>query len=211
MSAKYVMQEMDDFHHAGETLLYPRMIINGSCGTDELARFVADNTTFNPVEVKGVLELLARGVARMMADGYSVKLDGIGLFTPSLSLKKGKEREEADGSGTRRNASSIEVGGVNFRPSGQLLLEVNRCCRLERAPGRFTRHVSKYTPEERLALAQRFLEQHPILTVGDYACLTGLSRTVAGEELRRWYKTPGTGIGISGRGSHRVYVRAGED
>lgn len=38
--------------------------------------------------------------------------------------------------------------------------------------------------------------------------MTGLSRTVAGRELRRLYQTPGSGIGASGRGSHRVYVRA---
>ena len=48
--------------------------------------------------------------------------------------------------------------------------------------------------------------------VDTYASLTGLSRTTAGKELRRWYETEGSGIGISGMGTHRVYVlRGGEE
>lgn len=208
MSAEYIMQEMKDFHREGEKLLYPRMIIRDCCGTDELAALAAVHTTLNPAEVKAALELAARAVAWAMAEGRSVKIDGLGLFTPSLSLKKGKEREAADGSGRRRNAGSIEVGGVNFRPAKGLLRETNLRCRLTRAPGRIDCRVSEFTPDERLALAQRYLEENAFLTVPVYAALTGLSRTTAGRELRRWRDTPGAGIGIEGRGSHRVYVRA---
>ena len=205
------MQEMKDFHREGEKLLYPRMIIRDCCGTDELAARAAGRTTLNPAEVKAALGLVARAMAWLMAEGRSVRIDGVGLFTPSLSLRKGKEREAADGSGRRRNAGSIEVGGVNFRPSKELLRETNCNCRLTRASGRIACRESEFTPEERLAMAQRYLEANAILTVSVYAALTGLSRTTAGRELRRWRDTPGSGIGIEGRGSHRVYVRAPRD
>ena len=105
----------------------------------------------------------------------------------------------------------IEVGGINFRADKALVDEVNSRCRLERSPQRFTRHISKYSPAERLALAQRFLESHAVLTVGDYVELTGLGRTVASMELRSWLKLPGSGIDFSGRGSHRVYVKKREE
>ena len=37
MVAKYIMQEVKDLNNEGDTLLYPRMVIRDSCGTDELA------------------------------------------------------------------------------------------------------------------------------------------------------------------------------
>ena len=63
------------------------------------------------------------------------------------------------------------------------------------------------TPEERLGLAREFLETHSYLTVSDYAALTGLLRNAAAKELRRWAEDETSGIGRSGRGTHRVYVR----
>lgn len=102
---------------------------------------------------------------------------------------------------------SIKVGSINFRVDKEWVKEVDSNCHLTRKTGGYKRHVSKYTPEERLALAQRYLETHSELTVLGYAYLTGLSRTTAGRELRRWHETEGSGIGIKGFGSHRVYVR----
>ena len=201
MVAKYIMQEVKDLNNEGDTLLYPRMVIRDSCGTDELAEYISAHTSFSPAEVKGVIELLGHGVARTMAQGRSVRIDGIGLFR--------KEREEPDGSGTKRNAASIRVGDVRFRADRQLVRETDLACNLEReSGGKSALCRSRYTPQERLALAKRYLEEHPVLTVGTYASLTGLSRTTAGKELRRWYETEGSGIGISGMGTHRVYVLA---
>ena len=210
MSAKYVMQEVKDLNNEGRTLLYPRMELQEVCGLDELARQVAAGTTFGVGEVKGVISLVSRWMAVMMGQGRPVKLDGVGTFTPALGLKKGREREEADGSGTRRNAASIEVSGVRFRADKELVREVGRCCRLERSPRQSRLCRSRYTPEERLALALRFLEECPVMRVADYAALTGLSRTTAGAELRRWAATEGTGIGARGMRTHRVYVRKEE-
>lgn len=207
MSARYTMQEMVDFRHAGRTVLYPRMLISRCLDTDGLLRSVARETTFSVGELRAMLMLLARGLASAMAEGQSVRLDGIGRFTPSLSLKAGREREQADGSGTRRNAASIQVGKVNFRADRELVGETRRRCTLERAPDNISRRLSPYTPEERLALALDFLDRNTVMRPADYAALTGMSRTAAGKELRLWQETPGSGIGSTGAGPHKVYIR----
>lgn len=211
MSAEYTMQEMNNLHQDGETLLYPRMIIRDCCGTEELASTISEESSFTPGEVMGMMRQLCRKMAAAMAEGRSVKLDGLGTFSPSLALRKGRERETTDGSGKRRNAGSIEVGSVNFRADRMMVQEINHRCHLERSPRKFVRHVSKFTPEERLAKAQQFLEEHPMMTVSDYTRMTGLSRTMAGQELRKWYTTPGSGIDIAGSGSHRVYIKRKEN
>lgn len=206
--ARYTMQEMNDLHRKGETLLYPRMVIDSCCETDELAQRVAEETTYNPFEVRAAIGLISKGIARELASGHSVHIEGIGTFTPSLSLKEGAERESPDGSGTKRNAKSVKVGNINFRPDKELLYEVNSRCRLERLPGKgYRRHVSPYTPEERLALACRHLETHPSLTLTEYVLLTGLGRTVASVELRRWASQPGSGITSAGARTHRIYIK----
>ncbi len=206
MGAKFIMQEMNDLHNAGKTLLYPKMVMLEACGTDEFSRFISQDTTFNPSEVKGIIERMARGLARMMAGGRAVKLDGIGTFSPSLSLKEGRERESPDGSGARRNAASVEIGGVNFRADKRLVRETNSECRLERRSANASLHVSGHTPEERLEIARKYLEQNAFLTVGMYAELTGLGRTAASLELRRWKQDDAAGIAVQGRGVHKVYV-----
>ena len=47
----------------------------------------------------------------------------------------------------------------------------------------------------------------PYITVADYAALTGLLRNAAAKELRRWAEDKSSGIGSSGRGTHKVHVR----
>ena len=113
-----------------------------------------------------------------MAEGKSVKLDGIGTFSPSLALCKDRRKKGRKGE-THRNARSIVVGSVNFRVDRKMVRRINGRCLLERAPWKSQRSSQKYTPEQRLALAVRYLEEHPFLTVYEYRKLTGLLRTAA--------------------------------
>lgn len=205
--AKYVMQEMNNLHKEGETLLYPRMVIDGCCETEELVEMITKGSTLRKGEVMASLQLIADGMATLMAHGRSVRLEGIGLFTPSLSLKDGKEREDADGETTRRNAQSIEISDINFRAERTLVRDTNSQCNLQRQKGDWRCNRSKFSPEERLALAMRHLESNPTLTISEYEQLTGLSHTAAGRELKKWAATPESEIYFKGRGSHKVYVK----
>lgn len=206
--AKYEMQETPDLRKTGKRVLYPRLVVNGQMKTDEIIRRMAQGSSFTEGDIKGILHLLAEKVADAMGEGYSVKLDEIGTFTASLAMAEGKEREDTE-NGVRKNAQSIVVGGVNFRADKEFVMRTGKHCRLERSEKKFFRSSQKYTAEERLQMACRYLEQHPYLTVADYAALTGLVRSTAALELRKLAHQPGTGIVISGRASHRVYVKEG--
>ena len=202
-----MMQEVVNLNRDGETMLHPRMVIERCCGTEELARMVARGSTFGEGEIMGLIQAVGHCMAQLMADGCSVRLDGMGTFTPSLTLREDKERERPDGTGQKRNARSVRVGGVNFRTEKAWVAEVNQYCELERGTEQRRISRSRYTPEERLQLALHYLEQHPTLDISAYAALTGLGRNKACDELRRWAVLPESGIGVQGRGSHRLYVR----
>lgn len=207
MGSYYVMKEMPDLNGTGKRILYPQFAQIKQVSTHQLAENIRGKSTFSEGEIEGLIRMMAHELVHELAQGHSVKLDGIGIFTPSLALQPGKEREETDGEGGRRNARSILVGNVNFRADKKLVQEVNLYCRPVRAPWKPRRSSQKYTAEERLHLAQQYLETHPYITVTDYRKLTGLLRTAATEELRQWAAEPGTGIETSGRGSHRIYIR----
>ena len=80
-------------------------------------------------------------------------------------------------------------------------------CRLDRSKWKFRRSSSRYTAEQRLRLAQDYLQTNALLKVNDYCNMTGLLRNAAALELKRWSEMPDSGIGHTGRGSHKIYIR----
>ena len=108
--AMYVMEEMPDIHGTGEQVLYPRFAMIDQVSTEDLIRQIASSSGFNVGDVEGVITQIGIEMAHQMAEGKSVKLDGIGTFSPSLALCKDKEREKTGEGETHRNARSIVVG-----------------------------------------------------------------------------------------------------
>jgi predicted histone-like DNA-binding protein len=123
--AMYVMEEMPDIHGTGEQVLYPRFAMMDQVSTEELIRQIASSSGFNVGDVEGVITQIGIEMAHQMAEGKSVKLDGIGTFSPSLALCKDKEREKAGEGETHRNARSIVVGNVNFRVDRKMIRRIN--------------------------------------------------------------------------------------
>lgn len=204
----YIMKEMPDMQDTGEQTTYPQMVMTGQTSTRELAEYIAMKCAFSKGVTEGVICELGEALAHEMGMGRSVKIEGLGIFTPALALRPDKEREGMGENATKRNAQSIRVGGVNFRVDKDLIRETNGWCDLKRAPWKPVRSSRKYTAEQRLALAKAYLEEYPYLTVSDYRQLTGLLQTATTTELRKWAHTSGTGIETSGRGNHKVYVKS---
>ena len=158
----------------------------------------------------GLVRSLTQEIARQMAQGNSVKVDGLGIFTPSLGLRQGKERETGEEGSRKRNSMSICIDNINFRADKQFIEETGRRCILNRSKLKPSRSSQKFTPEQRLKLAQKFLEENPYMQVADYCRLTGLLRDSAAKELRQWATQPEAGIATRGRAAHKVYVRRKE-
>jgi predicted histone-like DNA-binding protein len=207
--AEYEMQEMNIPNAEGKKVLYPRIVQHGRTDSKELANMMAVGTSFGAAEISGMLEMLAEHLAKQLANGQSVKIDGIGTFTAALSLAKDKERETGDEGSRRRNAQSIAVGGINFRADKQLVTKTNGFCTLERSTRKFQRSSDKYTAEERLQMALQYLSEHPFMRVRDYATLAGLVHSTAAKELKEWAKDENIGIKTIGRATHKVYIATG--
>ena len=203
--AKYIKKEMADMRQRGVKQVCYRLKSNGTVELEELARECARGTTFAEGEIKGVVMTLLDGMVRNMTRGFSVHIDGLGTLTPKIGLREDAESEVLDGEGPKRNARSLHVTGVSFRADKDLVRRLDRRCKLEK--GSVSRiRKSKYTEEQRLEKARRFLQEHTVMRLGDYYRMVGLSRTTASLELRKWAMNPSSGITSEGSYSAKVYI-----
>lgn len=205
--AKYIKQEMPDIAGKGEHQVYYRMQTERNIGASEFVEEVAGlGTGLSEGAVTHVLEQMVQTMARLLADGHTVTIGGLGTFRTAIGVMEGKEKDTFDADESKRNAQSIEVKGVNFRADKALVKDIRVQCRLER--GKESRlHRSPYTREERLARALAFMEEHTVLRVPDYVKLTGLSRTTASLELRELCQDPTSGIRSMGQRASKVYIK----
>ena len=203
--AKYIKKEMADMRQTGVKQVCYRLKSNGTVELGELAQECSRGTTFAEGEIKGVVMTLVEGMVRNMSRGFSVHIDGLGTLMPKIGLREDAEREVLDGEGRKRNAQSLHVTGVSFRADKELVKRLDSRCKLEK--GAVSRiRKSKYTEEQRLEKARRFLREHTVMRLGDYYRLVGLSRTAASLELRKWERDVATGITSEGSYSAKVYV-----
>ena len=209
--AKYIKQEMIDLSGKGEEKVYYRLQTERNISFTELAQQIEQHHgLMNRGLIKNVMSYVVDEMAELLGKGYSVSIDGLGTFRASIGLEEDKEMDTFDGDDTKRNARSLRLTGINYRADKDLVKKANRHCKLERA-GESRLHHTPYSKEERLKLAQQYLEEHGAMRVVEYMELTGLSRTKATLELKEFRQDASTGITFLGRGSSKVYVKASEE
>ena len=205
--AKYIKQEMIDLSGKGEEKVYYRLQTERNIDFKELTQQIEEHhNLMNRGLVKSVMAYVVDEMAELIGKGYSVTIDGLGTFRASIGLEEDKEMDTFDGDDTKRNARSLRLTGIYYRTDKELIKKANRHCKLERA-GESRLHHTPYSKEERLKLAQQYLQEHSAMRVADYMELTGLSRTKATLELKEFRQDTSSGITFVGRGSAKVYVK----
>ena len=206
--AKYIKQEMNDLNGKGEGKVYYRLQTERNISFNEFTQQIEEHHgMMNRGLVKNVMTHVVDVMAKLLGDGYSVTIDGLGTFKATIGLEEDKVMDTFEGDETKRNARSLRLTGINYRADKELIKKSNSHCKLERA-GESRLHRSPYTQEERLKLALQYLSEHGAMRVAEYMDLTGLSRTMAAMELKAFRQDASSGITFIGRGSAKVYVKA---
>ena len=76
------MKEMPDLNGTGERVLYPQFAQIEQITTQQLAESIRGKSTYSEGEIEGLIRMIAQEMVHELAQGHSVKLDGIGTFTP---------------------------------------------------------------------------------------------------------------------------------
>ena len=123
---------------------------------ETLAREIESIGSLSVEDVSHVMKSFVRAMKKVLVAGDKVKVDGLGVFTPSLGLREGFERESAEQGGQKRNVRSICVDNINFHADKDFIYETGRNCILNRSKWKFRHSSSRYTAEQRLKLAQDY-------------------------------------------------------
>lgn len=207
--AKYIKQEVPDMQGTGQSRVSYRLKRERHYTGEEFMNHVRRANPHLSAEVKSAVELLTAQLAGLMAQGHSVTIDGLGTFSAAIGVRREAEVDTFVEGQPTRNAQSLRVKGVNFRPARELVRATDVACTLVRGGTRRIRQLST-TPAERLQMARDYLRQHPTMSVREYSHLTGLSHTAACVELRTFRQQPSSGITTIGLGSHKLYVADAE-
>lgn len=201
MSVTYSMRKLAGISSRNKTI-YPQMKRKGIFSTKEIAQAITEKSTFTESDVIGVLDAVSHSMAKCMADGYSVKIDNIGIFSASLGTTL-KDLQKT----SKPNSLSIQVSRIKFRSSPELLGTTNENLQLHHSKEDFASSSTKFTKEQRLNIARQFLETHERMTVSDYAELTGLVHGTAAHELQNLTNTQESGIRPIGHGPTKYYTK----
>lgn len=204
MYAKYIKKEVPDLNGTGQTQAYYKMQLTPKTYEQFVKQCAREGHTDESI-ILGVLSLVSEKLALNMAEGFSVKIDGIGTFNAKLGMRDDVLQDAFEEGERSHNAKSIMVTGVSYRADNDLIRNTSRKCVLERG-GVSRIRKSQFTLEERIQKAREFLEKNLFMRVPDYQQLTGLSRTAASMELRQLALNPDSGITSKGEKSQKYYV-----
>ena len=202
---KYVLQEMPDMHE-GQKKIFPKLIAAGQIGNEKIVNRYQSTGTANRNVAELVLKSLPDIIGAYLTEGHTVKVDGLGTF--SLSLELGDKPDGQTSDGSEDGYRHVRVKGINFRPDKEFLQLVQKNAEFERGESHVVRvSKSQFSPAERLARLQDYLDNHPYIRLSQYCTLNQLSRTAASLELKRFSADPESGIKASGSASHKVWVK----
>jgi nucleoid DNA-binding protein len=203
MYAKYIKKEIADLNGTGHTQAIYKMKTQ-AMSHDEFVDLCSREGAMPKDAIEGVLTLIHDKLALSMAEGFSVKINGLGTFIAKLGMRDGVLPDAFEPGETKHNAKNIKVTGVSYRADKELISNTSRkCVLIKEGESRIKKPTT--TLEERIAKARKFLEEKPLMRVMDYVWLTGLSRTTASIELRKIANDPTSGITSTGRNSQKYY------
>ncbi len=112
MAINYVLQKCNNEKSDNYGQFVARVRTLGLTTTEEVAEKIQKNASVKRSDVKAVLDELADVLTEKLADGFTVKLDGLGTFSPRIRAKYQAVTDE-NPYDVEENVKNV---GVLFRP-----------------------------------------------------------------------------------------------
>lgn len=181
-----------------KSIPYARVISRGTRTMERICYELSDSCSITSSDIKGVLEALSQYIGRELAEGYTVELEGLGHFSPSI-----KSVKSTNGKGQAIYCASVR--GVNFRCSNTLKDRVK-----ENRPQKVKRdNIPSEDREGRKKKMLAYLQEQPSINISDYTNLNGCTYYTAQKDIKQFSEEKI--IVSSGYRTHRVYMLAKTD
>lgn len=184
MSIKYEIQSIKNSKGTGNEQEFVRIFENPPQTDRQLESHIQDNCSLTKGDVQATLMTLRDSMINELSHGNRFHIPEIGYFSlaVNLDMPDDKPMEKVRG-------DYIRVRNIKFRPDAELLNEVKRNVRFERA--KFSSKSSQYTEEELLAKIKEYLTTNNCITRRDLQQNFGLRQSAALKCLKHF-----TEIGI---------------
>ena len=194
MSARYDFRKAPN-PQGGEGVLYPRLVSMGTIPWKKIVDEIAQDSSFDPGTIMGVMHEVEHRVLRHLSDGFRVQVGEMCYAEPTVETDR-KVTSESE-----LHAQSVRFGKVLLQPSKKFRPQGH----LERAElaRKFGHSSTKLTSDERYERLTDYLCEHGTISRARYCELTGLLRSTAQRELNRWIADGK--LRATGHAPHRVY------
>ena len=123
-----------------------------------------------------VIDYLCTFLADAIGDGASVTIDGLGTFSPSLTIDKESERKELDG-------HSVALSKITFRPHPALKGRARQRMSFNQLRSSSKMPAAIPDLEKRKELLLELFKKKSLISSSDYKRATGISRSRAYTDL----------------------------
>lgn len=197
MAAKYDLYENPDPKQSGEKqALHARFVPTGKTSVTHLCERAANGNTFNPGEMKAMLECIIDRVVEELGMGYVVELGSLGTVSMTLESRPVMEKNEI-------RSASVRVKNLTLTVSKKMKRRIKGIA-LERNPYGWQSH--KISEDEIELRMTKFFAGNLVMRSSDYCCLRECKRCKGIEELNAFIAAGK--LERSGHGSTTVYFPA---
>ncbi len=96
-----------------ETKFFPKIVRAKTAEMEEIVSVLQERTTLEESEVIAFLMAFSKAIRHYVTNSYVVEVEGLGIFTPTISAKSVLSQEEV-------TAHTITRKGVNYRPTADM-------------------------------------------------------------------------------------------
>ncbi len=205
--AYYELKEMPDMRDEGKRRVYPKLKRQE---TVSFKSFIHKLKRYNRAIPESTWDSLMMDVSKVLAEelanGHTVKIDGLGVFSLSLEFADDKATEMTSDD-EKLNYRKVKVRDILYRPDKELLKEVRNEAKFERETGGVKKlKVVPFTYEQRRDNAINYICSHGFMNLRTYVEMNGVSRTQASLDLKKIEQDPESHIGSTGNRTHKIWV-----
>ena len=107
---QYVIEKKASPADRSKSKYYAKIVRGSTLSTKKVAALLQERTTLDIGEVYGFILALGKGIRYYVTDSYTVEIEGLGIFTPTIKATAVDSEEEL-------KPNTITKKGVNYRPT----------------------------------------------------------------------------------------------
>ena len=168
MELNYDIYTLDNVQGTGKKRKYVRIVQHEPMSEKQLLEKIQNRCSLTKGDVAAVLAELHDLCVEEFSMGHRFYIPEIGYFSLSAGLEMPEDNPDKKVTG-----KEVRITGINFRPEGKLMEEIQRNVHFKRS--RYSNQSAKYSEETMLEKIKDYLQENRYITARVMRILFGLT------------------------------------